>query len=183
MALAALLTVCCSRTPGPAGPGPGAEASSNRQAHPAPSAAVATSSAEPSPVLEDGCYSAVDARLGARAKLAALAKHCIAGMAPVLDKPRTFELGEGGKAEAVFAVADPAKCLRAIAAASPSVKELELSILDSQGRSAGEDELRGSFSLVDPHGPICLKLAGSYRAVVRPTSGAGRVAVQLWQSN
>ena len=174
--------LCCSRTRTPVDPRGQAGAETKSQPPAVPSAAASQATLQLPPALPDGCYNGVDADLPARAKLAALAERCVFGMTPILPQPARLVLVKGGQHQLKFTVRDPSRCLRAAAAANRSVGELELAIEDDRGRVVAKDELPGSFALVTARGPVCAERASVHRAVVRAPSGAGEVAVQLWQA-
>jgi hypothetical protein len=90
---------------------------------------------------------------------------------------------EAGRAnEFAFSVQDATGCIRAMAAGSATLREVELEVLDADGNVLGADTLLGSVALANLGGPICLAKPGRYRVVVRAREGQGVVALAVWQA-
>lgn len=131
----------------------------------------------------DGCFSGLELGSDARAGLARLAAACAAGTKPELPQPLTVELAEGGVKELPFTVVDAPRCVRALATATPEVRELELRIVDRFDRAIASDELRGNSAVVGRDGPVCVDQPGQYRAIVKVVSGSGAVAFQVYRAD
>jgi hypothetical protein len=164
---------------------PKAAATSSAAARAEVSAAPESSSAPdpppPTPLLTDGCTSRIDLMLPGREKLASVAERCIAGMRPVWSEPWMARAGRGS-AERTVPVADPSRCLRVAAAAGPGVTEIELVLLDPEGRPLAQDTMTGSVALIALDGPVCANQSGLHRLRVRAQGRDEQVATQVWQA-
>jgi hypothetical protein len=135
---------------------------------------------EPLPELSEGCSSNVERDGGALERLASLATQCIAGMRP-LAPPQKTTLRTGASRTFEFEITEPSRCLRLAAAGGPGVLELDLSVIDVDGRPQ-RSRTGASLALVLPRGPLCFKAAGRQQAVVTVRRGTGEVAFQVWQA-
>lgn len=132
--------------------------------------------------LDEGCTAAIAALPRPTDTLKELERRCISSMRPLLDEPVLAELEEGTIADVPFALFDRTGCVRAAAAAEPSVAELELSIIDSRGRVCAETRVVAPLALLGEQGPLCFDRAGQYLVRLRLRRGAGRAAVGVWTS-
>jgi hypothetical protein len=69
-------------------------------------------------------------------------------------------------------------CYTIIAAGSPSVRNLDVYLLDGTGRELGKDKSKNSFPTLDTD--PCLRSAGEYRVKVKMFSGFGQFGVQVF---
>jgi hypothetical protein len=69
-------------------------------------------------------------------------------------------------------------CYVAIAAGVPSVRELDLRLLDPFGNEAGTDASKDAF----PAARVCPHVAGRYEVELRMFNGYGRVGVQVFRA-
>jgi hypothetical protein len=100
------------------------------------------------------------------------------GLEPALAEA-TLRAGESR--EFLFTIADASRCVRALGAFAPELRDLELQLFDGEGASLGRDSRQSSFALVGRGGPVCVKEAGRYRVTARAHAGQGAAAVQLYQ--
>lgn len=182
--IAGLLALGCSTSPPPVRPENPKPAQPTEAAPGTPTAlAPPTRRAElPPRPLPDGCTTDLADPGAPEPLLAEVARSCVGSMAPVAPEPLLVTLEPGAARDLPFTITDPNKCIRAAAAGSKGVKELELTIVDRSDRVLGEDTLPGQVALANFDGPICLEDPGQYRAVVRMVDGSGGVAIQVWQA-
>lgn len=183
----ALLLVClasCSRTPAP----PEARAGSTEPlAESSASARAQSASAEHDalaalpPLDADGCAADFIATSNATKSLGELARVCASGMTALEPALAEATLGAGESREFVFTIADASRCVRALGAFAPELRDLELQLFDVEGNALGRDSRQSSFALIGRDGPVCVKEAGRYRVTARAHAGQGAAAVQLYQ--
>jgi hypothetical protein len=113
--------------------------------------------------------------------VARLERLCAGGMVAVLPEPITARATPAGVVDVPFRLASPA-CVRA-AAASPS-GPLSISLLDARGATLAAASSFDLLAVVPTDGTICVRDAGSYRALIRlaPSAEPPSVAFQVWQA-
>jgi hypothetical protein len=72
------------------------------------------------------------------------------------------------------------RCYRFFASSEPSVRDLDMAVLDPDRAVVGHDTNEDAFPILNPDGPICLTRAGAYTVLVSVERGAGRYALQVW---
>ena len=92
-------------------------------------------------------------------------------------------LGEGSREKLVQSI--PLKvqanhCYRFFGLAEPSVTDFDIAVIDSAGKSAGEDVTDSNDALVLEDGNVCFKTDDTVNVNVAVAKGAGKWAVQIW---
>ncbi|HEY6556475.1 MAG TPA: hypothetical protein VI072_04350 [Polyangiaceae bacterium] len=180
----ALLLVClasCSRPPAPLAGStePRSQSSATPRAH---STSAEHDASAALPALDaDGCAADFIATSNATKSLGELARVCARGMTALEPTLPEATLGAGEGREFVFTIADASRCVRALGAFAPELRDLELQLFDVEGASLGRDSRQSSFALIGRGGPVCVKEAGRYRVTARAHAGQGAAAVQLYQ--
>jgi hypothetical protein len=151
-------------------------------AAPARSSGAPSARASALPSLDaDGC--ATDFVPGASAvdSVIALARHCAVGMRALKPAPESAALHAGERREFTFTVDDTSRCVRVLAAFGAALRDVELELLDAEGRAYGRISAQRSFALLGPNGPLCVAQAGTVRVAARAQAGSGQAALQLYQ--
>jgi len=112
------------------------------------------------------------ARIG-RACAAATHMHAVA--APIQGKG-----GQGQPAQAFKFKAEAGRCYRIVAATAPTVKNVELLVVDSDGAVADEARSDEPRVAAAADGAICFKSGDDAQAVVSVGAGDGAFALQIW---
>jgi len=85
----------------------------------------------------------------------------------------------GTTAEQVFEVRlNAGRCYTVIAVGSPSVRNIDISLLDREGREIQKDDTAHGFSVLDTS--PCPSFTGQYGIRIRMTRGAGHFGVQVF---
>jgi hypothetical protein len=91
--------------------------------------------------------------------------------------------GEGSREKMVQSIplkAEANHCYRVFGLAEPSVTDFDIAIMDSAGKSAGEDLLDSNDAVVLEDGAICFKQADTASINVAVAAGSGKWAVSIW---
>ncbi len=185
-AAAALLLLCltsCSRAPAPPEARPLAAKTRAAQARaPGSSPGAERDGSAAFPGLDaDGCAADFVAGANLEASLTALARSCASGMHPLPPERAGASLRAGERGAFDFQVQDATRCVRGLAAFAPTLRSVELELLDAAGRSYARVTRDSAFALIGAHGPVCLPAPGRYRVTARAQDGEGSVAVKLYQ--
>ena len=79
-----------------------------------------------------------------------------------------------------FHVSKADRCYRVYAAAGQSVSDLDLTVLDPNGKVLSSDTSHNSFPVLPADAPLCFKEPGLYTVEVSVNQGAGPYALQIW---
>jgi hypothetical protein len=177
-----VLTAACTTTRHPPKelPRHAAAPSPSRQRAAAPSAVAGRPPGPPEPRLDEGCSAEVPSGEQPLTALEELRQRCIASMQPLPETPRLLRLTEGTDARLTFELDGHPTCVRAGAAAEPSLTMLDVDIIDPQGTVHAAPAAGGPFALLGPEGPLCFDRQGLYAVRVHARQGHGMVAVGLW---
>ncbi len=76
--------------------------------------------------------------------------------------------------------AEAGKCYRVYGLSEDALQDLDIAIMDSAGKSCGEDGSDSPDAVVLESGMICFTVADDVKVNVAAGSGAGKYAVQIW---
>ena len=117
------------------------------------------------------------------ASVTAMAKGCIdsAKMHQVGAPTQGENSGAPGKMEASIPLKAQANhCYRFFGIAEAAVTDFDIAVMDSAGKSCGEDSTDGNDALVLEDGNICFKVDDDVSVNIAVASGAGKWAVEIW---
>jgi len=83
-------------------------------------------------------------------------------------------------AQAIPLHAEANHCYRAYGLSEASLQDLDIAIVDSAGKSAGEDGSDSPDAVVLEDGEICFTQADDVKVNVAAGSGGGKFAVEIW---
>jgi hypothetical protein len=95
----------------------------------------------------------------------------------------TTTMGEGSRTNLVQSIPLKARanhCYRVFGLAEPSVTDFDIAVIDSAGKSAGEDVTDSNDAVVLETGNVCFKVDDAVNVNVAVANGAGKWAVQIW---
>lgn len=72
------------------------------------------------------------------------------------------------------------RCYRFFAVGTPDVADLDLAVLDPDGRLAAADGSGDRFPVVPPRGPLCVERDGVYTVEAAVVRGSGTFVLQVW---
>jgi hypothetical protein len=129
----------------------------------------------------EGCAREVHPRKPLERALSELGRSCAPGMTGVSELVKATSTGDA-PVEVRFSVPSYPVCLRVGAVASGGA--LSLSLVGPRGEPLGRVRSRDPVALLGSDGPICVRDAGSYLAVLRmpAQSPSADIALQVWQS-
>ncbi len=172
------MLAACKRTP----PSDARPAASSPEARPAPSASIALESEPPRPPVS-GCFdSAGPLPDEPSAALERLVAACAPGNHALGKAPRALKLATGAP-QGITVNVPALACVRVIAVAAPTVRELDVVLTDDGGRELGHDLLPGRFALVGERGPVCVRDGGTLKVRVTASIGTGPAAVRVLQAD
>jgi hypothetical protein len=114
--------------------------------------------------------------------LTATAQACVGAGMHQVGSPTTGQ-GEASTATMVKTIPLAAKgghCYRIFGLSEPTVKDFDIAVMDSAGKSAGEDGTDAADALVLENGVICFKADDSANVNTAVASGKGKWAVEIW---
>jgi hypothetical protein len=116
------------------------------------------------------------------AGVTAIASGCIAGKLHQLGQPTT---GSGVASSATMVQAIPLKakanhCYRVFGLAEPTVTDFDIAVMDSAGKSAGEDLTDSNDAIVLESGAICFTQDDTVNVNAAVAAGTGKWAVEIW---
>jgi len=128
------------------------------------------------------CYQGFEPTGDAPADLERLAAACgpPAGLAAVTPVQIGAAQAEGDPAERFTFRARAGRCYRFFSVAAPEVADLDLAVLDPDGRLAAADASGDRFPVVPPRGPLCAPSDGVYTVEVAVVRGRGAYLLQVW---
>jgi hypothetical protein len=128
------------------------------------------------------CYQGFAPTVDALTALKRLAAACgpptgLAAVTPVqVGEPQA----QGEPAERFSFRARPGRCYRFFSVGAPEVADLDLAVLDPEGRLAAADASGDRFPVVPPRGPLCVGRGGVYTVEVAVVRGRGPYVLQVW---
>lgn len=148
----------------------------------APEAPAGAARPEVSTAAWTGCYQGFEPTADAPADLARLAAACgpPAGLTALTPVQIGAAQAEGDPAERFAFRARAGRCYRFFSVAVPQVADLDLAVLDPEGRLAAADASGDRFPVVPPRGPLCAPSDGVYTVEVGVVRGRGGYVLQVW---
>lgn len=113
--------------------------------------------------------------------VAAMVKSCVDSTK--MHQVGTTTMGEGSREKLVQSIplkAQANHCYRFFGLAEPAVTDFDIAVIDSAGKSAGEDVTDSNDALVLENGNVCFKVDDAVNVNVAVAGGAGKWAVQIW---
>jgi hypothetical protein len=107
------------------------------------------------------------------------AQGCVSNMHQV-GSPSTGTNGPGNMVTTVALAAKGGHCYRVFGLAEATVTDLDIAIMDSAGKSAGEDGTDSNDALVRENGAICFKADDAANVNIAVASGTGKWAAEIW---
>jgi hypothetical protein len=95
----------------------------------------------------------------------------------------TTGTGEASTASMVTTIPLKAKanhCYRVFGLADSTVTDFDIAVIDSAGKSTGEDGTDGNDAIALEDGAICFKADDSVNVNTAVASGKGKFAVEIW---
>lgn len=128
--------------------------------------------------LWESCYASYRVKDGVEKDIARLTDGCAGPTAmKALAPARTGKLTDAGPAARVTFVAHPGKCYRVYTTASPTVTDLDVAVMDPDGKLTVLDRSEDGFPVVPARGPMCLDRPGVYTVELSAVRGQGEYAV------
>jgi hypothetical protein len=87
---------------------------------------------------------------------------------------------EDGPSERLAFRARAGRCYRIFAVGDDGVEDLDVAVLDPDGRLAAADVSRDRFPVVPPRGPLCAEREGVYTIEIAVAKGRGGWALQVF---
>jgi len=130
--------------------------------------------------LWESCYAAYRIKDGAEKDIVRLTDGCAkaTGMKAVAPT-RTGELSDTGTPARATFVAQPGKCYRVYTTTSSTVTDLDVAVMDPDGRLTVLDRTNDGFPVVPSRGPMCPDRPGVYTVEVTVVKGRGQYALQI----
>jgi hypothetical protein len=133
-----------------------------------------------SPALAS-CHNDVKTGADLVAGVTAMAKGCAAaGNMHQVGQTVQGSRGNLDPAQAIPLKAEANHCYRVYGLSEDALKDLDIAVIDSAGKSAGEDGSDSPDAVVLEDGAICFTAADDAKVNVAAGSGAGKYAVQIW---
>ncbi len=120
------------------------------------------------------------------AALTAMASNCVdTSKMHLLGSPSRGEGREGNQQTDPMVTRIPLKalanhCYRVFGLAEPTVKDFDIAVMDSSGKSAGEDLTDSNDAIVLEDGAICFKQDDNVSVNAAVAKGSGKWAVEIW---
>jgi hypothetical protein len=174
-----------SASAGPSGPDTSAPPASSAAEIPAPPASTGSKKAQAkndaswAPCHQSYKGTSKDKNLPA--DVAGMAKACAtATKMHLVGKTITGEQADEGTPQTYPLKAEAGHCYRVYGYAASTIKDLDVSIKDSNGDIAGTDSTDDPTPVVLEDGAVCFKDADSASVVVSVGMGKGKYALQIW---
>jgi len=116
------------------------------------------------------------------AAVTAMAKTCVGATMHQLGAATTGT-GQASTSSMVTTIPLQAKanhCYRIFGLADSSVADFDIAVMDSAGKSAGEDGTDGNDAIALEDGSICFKVDDTANVNTAVASGQGKFAVEIW---
>lgn len=116
------------------------------------------------------------------ASVTSMAKGCVdTGKMKMLGQPTQGKGSETGQMVTPIPLNAKANhCYRVFGLAQASVTDFDIAVMDSAGKSTGEDLTDSNDAIVLEDGNICFKVADTVAVNAAVASGAGNWAVEIW---
>ena len=130
----------------------------------------------------DRCDAAFQPGDDAPADLARLTAACgpPSGLEPVTPVQVGAAQAEADPSERFTFRARGGRCYRFFSVATPDVADLDLAVLDPDGRLSAADASGDRFPIAPPRGPLCVDQDGVYTVEVAVIRGSGSFVLQVW---
>ncbi|HMJ52188.1 MAG TPA: hypothetical protein VK540_08935 [Polyangiaceae bacterium] len=150
------------------------------------SAAPASSASAKPPArfrIEEGCARDFKSAQDPSRDLGELERLCAQGLAPILAPADTTRPTGSDVIEVPFRVGGSTACLRAGAVGVAAGQAISLET--AQGKVLAAATSTDTIAVVPVDGTVCVREAGVYRLVVKPSAGseARTLTVQVWQAS
>ena len=112
-----------------------------------------------------------------------IANTCMAGGATKLHQVGSPTNGQGGPGAMVQSIplkAQANHCYRIFGIAEATVKDFDIAVMDSAGKSAGEDLTDSNDAIVLEDGEICFKADDDVNVNAAVAAGSGKWSVEIW---
>ena len=136
------------------------------------------------PPYDPACSSTFQPGLDPASDLVRLTSACAAsaGLKAVTPVRVGSEQGEGAAAERFSFRGRAGRCYRVFAVGSPEVTDLDVAIVDEEGRLAAADVSGDRFPIAPPTGFLCLGSDQLFTIQIGVMAGSGSYLVQVWGS-
>ena len=152
--------------------------------NPAPAAPAPTAAATPEApaAFDPACASSFEPGLDPASDLARLAAACAApaGLKAVTPVKVGGAQGQGDDAERFVFRGRADRCYRVLAVGSPEVTDLDIAIVDAEGRLAAADISSDRFPTAPPSGFFCLGADQVFTIQIGVRAGSGGYVAQVW---
>lgn len=102
------------------------------------------------------------------------------GLTPLTPVRTSRALGQDDPAQRHAFQGRANRCYRVFAVGAPEIADLDVAVVDPEGRLVAIDATQDRWPLVPARGPLCLKKDGAYTVEVAVVSGTGPYALQVW---
>lgn len=127
------------------------------------------------------CHNDVKTGADLVAGVTAMAKGCAAaGNMHQVGQTVQGSRGNLDPAQAIPLKAEANHCYRVYGLSEDALKDLDIAVIDSAGKSAGEDGSDSPDAVVLEDGAVCFTAADDVKVNVAAGSGSGKFAVQIW---
>jgi hypothetical protein len=128
------------------------------------------------------CYQGFEPTADPPADLERLAGACgpPAGLAAATPVQIGAPQAEGDPSDRFSFRARAGRCYRFFSVGAPEVADLDVAVLDPEGRLAAADASGDRFPVVPPRGPLCVGREGVYTVEVAVVRGRGPYVLQVW---
>jgi hypothetical protein len=113
------------------------------------------------------------------AAVSAEANGCVSNMHQV-GSPSTGTGAPGNLVTTIPLAAKAGHCYRVFGLAETTVSDFDIAIMDSAGKSCGEDGTDNNDALVREHGSICFKVDDAANVNAAVANGQGKWALEVW---
>jgi len=142
-------------------------------------ARIESPSAEPNAA---SCSASFEPGFDPVSDLARLTAACAADLEAVTPVKVGDEQGESADAERFSFRGRAGRCYRVFAVGSPEVRDLDIAVVDAEGRLAAADLSGDRFPIAPPTGYLCLKSDQLFTIQIGVMGGSGSYLVQVWGS-
>jgi hypothetical protein len=139
------------------------------------------SNASPEPSDPD-CAASFQPSLDTASDLVRLTAACGAGLEAVTTVKIGSEQAEAQDAERFSFRGRAGRCYRVFAVGSPDVRDLDIAVVDAEGRLAAADLSDDRFPIAPPAGVLCLDRDQLFTIQIGVMAGSGSYLVQVWGS-
>lgn len=142
-----------------------------------------TPSAEPPP-YDPSCAESFQPSVETASDLVRLTSACAApaGLEAVTPVKVGSKQGQGAETERFSFRGRAGRCYRVFAVGGPDVKDLDIAVIDDEGRLAAADLSNDRFPIAPPSGFLCLGSDQLFTIQIGVMAGSGSYLVQVWGS-